>query len=248
MKIELDEGFSFGIGAFETIAVEKGKLLFIEAHLKRLEAALQFLQLGSLEKRKITIEKLNDYVRKNQMDHGACKLSVSKENCLLEKRKNPYTKKMYEIGFKMDFSEVLRNETSPFTSYKTLNYIENIFEKQRAKKAGMDERIFLNTKGQISEGTVSNIFFIKGGKIITPSDSSGLLPGVIREYLCCTENVTKTTIHKDEIAGCEECFITNSLMGIMPVHQLGTKVFEKRTVTDDLIKKYERFKEKMIKE
>lgn len=246
MKIELDEGFSFGIGAFETIAVEKGKMLFWEAHLKRLEGALKFLRLGSLEEHKITIEKLNDYIRKNKINHGACKLSVSKENCILEKRKNPYTKKMQERGFKMDFSEVRRNETSPFTAYKTLNYSDNIFEKQRAKEAGMDERIFLNTKSQISEGTVSNIFFVKDGKIITPSDSSGLLPGIIRKYLCHTENVTKTQIYKDEIVGYEECFVTNSLMGIMPVRQLDTKVFKKRIVTDEIIKKYELFKEEML--
>ena len=106
----------------------------------------------------------------------------------------------------------------------------------------MDERIFLNTKNQISEGTVSNIFFVKNGKIFTPALFCGLLPGIIREYLCNTESVTETIIYKNEIEQYEECFITNSLMGIMPVRQLAQKRFEKRTMTDKLIEKYDTFK------
>lgn len=46
------------------------------------------------------------------------------------------------------------------------------------------------------------------------------LDGIIREYLCNTESVTETIIYKNEIEQYEECFITNSLMGIMPVRQL----------------------------
>lgn len=239
MKIELDEGFSFGLGAFETIAVEEGKLLFLEPHLSRLEAALQFLELGTLKSHNITTTKLENYIRQNNIRDGACKLSVSKENVILEYRKNPYTENMRSAGLQMDFSEVCRNETSPLTAYKTLNYADCILEKRRAVNAGMDERIFLNTKGQICEGTVSNIFFVQELKIITPGRGCGLLPGIIREYLCRTESVTEAVIYKDEIKKYEECFVTNSLMGIMPVRQLGTKRFEKRTVTDTLIKKYE---------
>ena len=242
MKIELDEGFSFGLGAFETIAVEEGKLLFLEPHLNRLETALQFFQLGTLKDHNITAGTLENYIRQNHIRDGACKLSVSKENVILEYRKNPYTEKMRSAGLQLDFSEVCRNETSPLTAYKTLNYADCILEKRRAVKAGMDERIFCNTKGQICEGTVSNIFFVQDQKIRTPGCACGLLPGIIREYLCRTESVTETVIYKDEIEKYEECFVTNSLMGIMPVRQLGTKRFEKRTVTDALIKKYEALK------
>ena len=43
MKIELDEGYMFGLGAFETAAVEDGKPVFLEEHLMRLENTLLFL-------------------------------------------------------------------------------------------------------------------------------------------------------------------------------------------------------------
>ena len=47
MDIRLDEGFLFGMGAFETIAVEKGKPILLEKHIERLEKAADFRQLGS---------------------------------------------------------------------------------------------------------------------------------------------------------------------------------------------------------
>ena len=46
MDIRLDEGFLFGMGAFETIAVEKGKPILLEKHLERLEQAADFFKLG----------------------------------------------------------------------------------------------------------------------------------------------------------------------------------------------------------
>ena len=239
MEITLDEGYSFGLGAFETIAVKDGRLLFLDRHLRRLDRALRFLQIGTLDERGITEKQVTDYVKQQKLTDSACKLTVSKENVVFQKRQNPYTDSIRKTGFMMDFSSVRRNETSPLTAYKTLNYGDCILENRRAHGEGMNERIFLNTKGQISEGTVSNIFFVRNGKLYTPDLSCGLLPGILREYLCETENVEETVIYPAELGRYEECFVTNSLMGIMPVKQLGEWKSESREVTNQLLKKYE---------
>ena len=239
MEITLDEGYSFGLGAFETIAVKEGRLLFLDRHLRRLDRTLRFLQIGTLDERGITEKQVTDYVKQQKLTDGAYKLTVSKENVVFQKRKNPYTDGIRKTGFVMDFSSVRRNETSPLTAYKTLNYGDCILENRWAHGEGMNERIFLNTKGQISEGTVSNIFFVRNGKLYTPDLSCGLLPGILREYLCETENVEETVIYPTELGRYEECFVTNSLMGIMPVKQLGEWKSESREVTNQLLKKYE---------
>ena len=239
MEITLDEGYSFGLGAFETIAVKDGKLIFLDRHLRRLDRALHFLKIGALDERGITEKQVIDYVQQQKLTDGACKLTVSKENVVFQQRQNPYTDDIRRTGFVMDFSSVRRNETSPLTAYKTLNYGDCILENRQAHGLGMNERIFLNTKGQISEGTVSNIFFVRSGKLYTPDLSCGLLPGILREYLCETENVEEAVIYPAELGQYEECFVTNSLMGIMPVNQLGEWKSESREVTNQLLKKYE---------
>ena len=102
----------------------------------------------------------------------------------------------------------------------------------------MDERLILNTKKQISEGTVSNVFFVRKGVIYTPKVSCGLLPGILREYLCDTEAVEETYIYVPDLKGYQECFVTNSLMGIMPVRQIGGFRFEEDKVTRELMRRY----------
>ena len=49
IEITMDGGFQFGLGAFETIAVENGRSVFLQRHLNRLERTASFLGLGSLQ-------------------------------------------------------------------------------------------------------------------------------------------------------------------------------------------------------
>lgn len=135
-------------------------------------------------------------------------------------------------------SSIRRNETSPFTFHKTLNYGDNILEKRAAVNAGIDEKIFLNTKGQICEGTVSNIFFVKEKKLYTPTLSCGLLPGILRAYILETYDVEETVLYPEDLVKFDECFLTNSLMGIMPLFQIENVAFKERTVTNLLRKSY----------
>ena len=241
MKIELDQGYQFGLGAFETIALEHGHPVFLERHLNRMEKAAEFLKLGSLKSRGITCEEVLDYlvnIAEEEKQHGALKIMLSEKNVVFQVRGNHYREEQYRQGFVMDFSEIRRNETSPLVGYKTMNYGDCILEKRAAAEAGMDERIFLNTCEEISEGTISNIFFVRGGKLETPAMGCGLLPGIIREYLCETEEAEETVIYQEMLNHYEECFVTNSLMGIMPVKQLGDRTFTQFGRTLDLREKY----------
>lgn len=264
MKITLDEGFQFGLGAFETIAVEAGKPIFLDKHLKRLERAAEFLHLGTLSDRGITEKQILRYLeeqtqlpesrenfenmtqlpesRENffDMTHCALKIMLSKENVVFSMRANPYTPERYEKGFVLDISPVKRNETSSLVYYKTMNYGDCILEKRNAAAAGVDERLFLNTKDQICEGTVSNIFFVKQGKLYTPDTRCGLLPGILREYICETQHVEEAIIYPEDLKEYEECFVTNSLMGIMPVRQIEETSFTEEKVTQTLLAKYQK--------
>lgn len=264
MKITLDEGFQFGLGAFETIAVEAGKPIFLDKHLKRLERAAEFLHLGTLSDRGITEKQILRYLeeqaqlpesrenfanmtqlpesRENFSDitHCALKIMLSKENVVFSMRANPYTPERYEKGFVLDISPVKRNETSSLVYHKTMNYGDCILEKRNAAAAGVDERLFLNTKDQICEGTVSNIFFVKQGKLYTPDTRCGLLPGILREYICETQHVEEAIIYPKDLKEYEECFVTNSLMGIMPVRQIEETLFTEEKVTQALLAKYQK--------
>ena len=172
-------------------------------------------------------------------DHGVLKIVCSAENMFFQMRKNIYSEEDYAKGFVTDISKVRRNETSPLVYHKTLNYGDCILEKRAATAAGINEKVFVNTKGQISEGTVSNIFFVRKNMIYTPQLSCGLLPGILREYVMSKFSVVETIIYPDELMYYEECFVTNSLMGVMPVKQLGNICFPHRTRAEEVRTIYE---------
>ena len=123
-NITLDECFQFGLGAFETIGIEKGTPILLEKHLERLERAADFLKLGDPTVRGITAGRIEEYLEEQKkrpevqkefdgLEHCALKLMLTKENVVYSLRANHYTPENYEKGFIMDVSKVKRNETSP---------------------------------------------------------------------------------------------------------------------------------------
>ena len=221
-----DDGFFFGLGAFETIAVNDGVPQFLSWHLDRLQSAAEFLDLPVTRAAVQTeIEKTlsgADLTGKRM----ALKVTATQENLLCTTRPNPYTEQDYRTGFRAAISQIRRNETSPLTYYKTLNYGDCILEKRRAKQNGFHEPIFLNSRGELAEGATTNIFFLKGDSVIAPPLSCGMLPGIIRRYIYETLPVTEQTITPEDIPDFDEMFVTNSLLGIMPIQQLDSHRFK----------------------
>lgn len=227
MQIMMDEGYQFGLGVFETIAVENGKPLLMDWHLERLQHSLKSLGI----RQSVSKEEIYSYLAQKECSHHALKIIVSSQNKVFTLRQNPYTKERLEEGFDLEFSSVYRNETSRLTRHKTLNYGDCILEKRHATDLGVDELLFLNSKGEICEGTVSNVFFSKNGQLFTPPVSSGLLPGIMRRFLIENFSVTEQVLKKDDLKEMEECFVTNSLMGIMPVKSLNGMTYSTRKIT-----------------
>lgn len=222
-KFEPDEGYYFGLGVFETIAVEENRPLFLREHLERLTGGIKTLGLTPpLPEGEIKEKQVYDWLAVHPVSHGGLKITVSQKNVFLEGRENTYTKEQYEQGFTADFAETRRNSTSVFTYLKSLNYGDCILEKRAARQRGIDEPVFLNERMEICEGAVSNIFFVeKDNRVVTPKLSCGLLPGTIRRVLLEHGMAEEKIICPGDIYDYKEAFITNSLMGIMPLKSLG---------------------------
>ena len=107
------------------------------------------------------------------------------------------------------------------------------------QKSGIDEVLFLNEYGEITEGSISNLFFIKNGKIYTPEVSCGLLNGVIRSLIKSDFPLIESKIKMEELQTFEEVFATNSLMGIMPVCKIADYDYKKGPMTQTIMDWYE---------
>ncbi len=237
MNIQLDDGFFFGLGVFETICLKEKNPVFLEWHLERMNNSLKQFNISQ----KVEVEEVKQWLKEKEniiSSLKALKIVVSEKNKLFLLRDNPYNKEKITKGFNLEYSNILRNEKSKLVYHKSLNYGENILEKRSLAGTNTDEVIFLNTKGQICEGSVCNIFFVKEGQIYTPKVECGLLAGILRRFIIEEFKVIEKEIYPEDIYSMDECFVTNSLMGIMPVNKLGKKSFNLRTYTKKCMERY----------
>lgn len=224
--MEHDEGFSFGIGAFETMSVVDGRAVMLDWHLGRLNSTLEKLGIDA----RISREDVLGRTRGGDLDGRALKVEVSERNVLFSDRPNPYDDARRAKGFRLRISDVRRNETSPFTYMKSLQYGDSIVEKRRAMRDGFDEPLFLNSRGEICEGATTNIFFVEDGGIVTPPVGCGMLPGTMRAYVIERFDVQERIVRPEDMGCFEGCFVTNSLMDAIPVASVDGMVFNDTSV------------------
>lgn len=227
--MKINEGLLYGYGLFETIKVINNEPIYLLEHFDRMKNSSKELDINLYIDFEEFQEKIRKEINKFPNENFALRVSVLKDNnmssMIFSIREINYTQKMYKDGFKLTFSDILKNETSKIVYHKTLNYLENLRELKRVKENGYNEVIFLNTKGQIGECSTSNIFVVKNKKIYTPKLESGILNGIIRQKIIDSlkklgVEVYEENMDKEFLLTGDEIFITNSLMGIMPISKI----------------------------
>jgi branched-chain amino acid aminotransferase len=105
---------------------------------------------------------------------------------------------------------------------KATNFLNNIQAKREAIAAGAFDCILLNWESHLTECTVSNLFFVRAGRLCTPALSCGLLDGITREIVLILARELQIQVDEghfgiEAIHQAEECFVTNTSMEVMPV-------------------------------
>ncbi len=98
----------------------------------------------------------------------------------------------------------------------------------RKEKGEFYEIIFLNHEGFVAEGTMSNIFLVENGVLVTPSLDSDILDGITRKVVIELASslgisVEERLVNVDELFNCSEIFLTRTSAGIIPVRRIETR-------------------------
>ncbi|HUF66180.1 MAG TPA: aminotransferase class IV [Gemmatimonadaceae bacterium] len=136
---------------------------------------------------------------------------------------------LYEKGIGLHVASGTRNEKSVTSGVKTLGYAEAVIAFNAAIAAGFDEALFLDTEEHVSEATTANIFAVRGGELLTPPLTCGILAGITRELvleIAGREQIpaTERVMRLDDLHGADEIFITSSVRELMPVTRVGQNV------------------------
>jgi branched-chain amino acid aminotransferase len=250
-----EPGFLFGWGVFETIRVYGKVVPFLELHIERLNKGIKLLGLEAVDfDFKAKIEEL---LKLNELDNAYIRITAYKKRkstgiIIYADKFGYYGSSSYEKGFKAILSPYCRNARGVFSRIKSLSYVENRMGWFQAQKMDKDEALVSNLEGFLVGGARSNLFFVKGAKVITPSLSHGAFPGITKQIMfkvirdLCLE-VKEDVVTTEDLFSCDEAFLTSSLLGVMPLVEYEGRSLGKGVsgeVTRGILSRYK----KMIRE
>lgn len=122
----------------------------------------------------------------------------------------PPAKPFWQVSFA---AEVLESH-GVWRRFKTSE--RGLYERARAAlPAGVDEALFVNERGEIAEGTITNVFLARDGVLLTPPLDSGCLPGALRAELLATGRAREAVLRPEDL-GSGRLFLGNALRGLIP--------------------------------
>lgn len=240
-----DHGFLYGDGIFESLRAYNGHIFMLEEHLERLEHSACAIKLELPFTRKKLEKLLYESLSRNNLQNARIRLTISRGEgelgldmslcpkptvVVMSFEFSGYPEKMYEQG--LSAAIVITRRISPEAlnpAIKSLNFLNNILAKEEAKIKGAKEALMLNTKGQLTEGTTSNLFWVSNNTLKTPALKCGLLPGVTRRLVLDVARQNKLDVVEGgftpiELLSADEAFLTNTSLEIMPLVKVDDKL------------------------
>jgi len=244
----LNRGFLYGDAIYEVWRTYHGVLFGFEEHWRRLERSARALHMAhGLTRESLAVEikrtvaawreRTADagevYVRL-QVTRGAGAIGLDTALAdaptwvLLVQRLKIGAPKAGRAGLHLSVATGLhRNPPDALNpAWKTGNYLNNLLCLREARTRGADEVVILNQDGAVTEAAVCNIFFVRGGVLVTPPLSAGILEGITRELIVrdiaarAGLELREEAIRPGDLAAFDECFLTSSTRDVAPVEAI----------------------------
>jgi branched-chain amino acid aminotransferase len=136
----------------------------------------------------------------------------------------------YREPARLTLREHGRHAASALCSVKTVSWLNNVWSVGEATRAGFDEVVLLNERGEVAECTSANIFAVKNGKVLTPPLNSGCLEGVTRGILFeiapeAGVALTQQALRPEDLYSADEVFISSTNRNVIRVGEIaGNKI------------------------
>jgi 4-amino-4-deoxychorismate lyase len=232
-----DHGYLYGMGVFETFRTYEGHPFLLKDHLKRLSRGLKELNIAAdLNEEKIK-RIITELLKKNGLKDAYCRFNVSGGTEEIGLKTTPYedaTVILFQKELPLStplkekegvFLKLRRNTPETGERLKSHHYLNNMAAKREIGSSLDQEGIFLTKQGHLCEGITSNLFWVEGGELFTPSVETGLLNGITRQFILALADrlnipVQVGVFEKEEILEADEVFFTNSVQEIIPVNKI----------------------------
>lgn len=217
-----------GYGVFDFLRTYGGRPFHLDAHIQRLQNSARLIQLSCPWSHAELVEIVHETMKRNDYNEANIRLLItggdsddsitpgSKPRLLVMVTPlKEFPSQWYQDGVRIITSDISRF----IPGAKSIDYIRAIIALNNARAAGAVESVYVDGKGQVLEGTTSNLFAVSRGRLVTPAID--VLPGVTRDVvldLTATEFKPELKmIDRKEILAADELFLSSSNKEVLPV-------------------------------
>lgn len=224
-----------GDGAFDTMLVTDGLAQHGKRHITRLLGSLAVLALPCPYSADELLKIAQDFIARENALRGHYALNIlvtrgvpSTRGLAIPQECTPnFTMMLSPVDLSkfppvkaVICKAVRRNEHSPLSRIKSLNYGDNILALQEAKERGANEAIMMNSVGNLACASSSNIFLALDGMLYTPPLADGAMAGIMRGILLEQNLLQEKSLTPADLQHADALYLSNSMRGIFPVASL----------------------------
>jgi branched-chain amino acid aminotransferase len=232
-----DHGFLYGDGIYETIHAYQYKVSHWESHYKRLLNSARRIELRCPWSSRTLLDRVLKVLKANHAPDASVRITIARGPgplgldptvclsptlvMLIHPKRD--VERYWKTGISIGITKIRRNPPQSLDpQIKSNNSLNTILAKMEGMKMGVFEAVLTNLEGYLTEGTTSNIFFVKKGEIYTPALACGLLAGITREAVLKIAHRNGIRTHEGRytpkvLRHADEVFLTSTTLEIVPV-------------------------------
>ena len=254
-----NRAIQYGDGLFETILCDKRELLYWQQHYQRLQSSSAKVKINCPDEHLLLadIKTLLDNIEQSSNNTYVIKIIISRgasERGYLFDKDSRETRIVVLSALDTDYSafttgQLLKGElylceqqvsiNKNLAGLKHLNRLENVLARNEWANSATNtiiDGLMLDANAHVIEGTMSNLFAIKHRRLITPDLEYSGIKGVMREVIIDIArhneiDVSICDITLEELLSMDECFISNSLIGIKAVDRIADTTYQSDKLT-----------------
>ena len=246
-----DRGLHYGDGVFETFAVRNGVPALWDMHMQRLMLSCQRLNFPELDpallwNEAMSLLRSNADAGSGDAVQGVLKIIITRGSGGRGYRAPPpsatlamggatrilalypwpeYPATFWSEGVAVRVCATRLGCNPALASIKHLNRLEQVLARSEWDDVNVPEGVMLDTQGDVIEGTMTNLFVVRNGQMLTPDVSQCGVAGIMRGWILAHARAvgipaTITALTLDTVTSADEVFLCNSVIGIWPVRDI----------------------------
>ena len=234
-----DHGFVYGEGVYETLRTYNRVPFLYDRHMRRLRQSAERLLLDVpfddaallqwMEQTVAAAGELNEAYIRVLLTRGVGDLTYDPKSTptpttvIIVKPLEEPAARVFTDGIRISLVDMLRNHPQSVNPIiKSNNLLNNALAMQAAYRAGAEEALMCNYRGELTECSQANFFMVRGGAALTPKSNAGLLEGVTRAFIFELGKELGIDVREDvlvpkDLESADEMFITSTTRELSPV-------------------------------